>query len=186
MVRILIGITGTPGTGKKSVGRILAKELDYEFLDINSLAKGEKDEKGELILDLKALRKDLNLYLKDKRAIVVGHLLPYVLAKKGVRLIVVLRCAPYELEERLKKRSYSYEKIKENVTSEILGIILYDAFKKFGKSKICEIDTTNRKEEEVVKEILEILEYRRSKPLGIVDWLALVEKDEKLLKFLQT
>ncbi|MCP8323962.1 MAG: hypothetical protein L6N96_07300 [Candidatus Methylarchaceae archaeon HK02M2] len=40
-----IGITGNPGTGKKSIGRLLAKLLHYDFLDLNQLAI----EKGAII-----------------------------------------------------------------------------------------------------------------------------------------
>jgi len=174
LVRIIIGITGTPGTGKKSVGKLLARNLNYELVDINSFVKGEE-----------ILKREINNYLKDKRAVVIGHLLPYVLDKRGIRLIVVLRCHPYELAKRLEKRGYDPLKVKENVSAEILGIVLYDTVKKFGKGKVCEIDTTNRKEEEVVKDIMDLLEYRKRKVLGLIDWLSLVEKDEGLLKFLQ-
>ena len=34
----IIGITGSPATGKKSIGKIVADSLNYRFLDLNKIA----------------------------------------------------------------------------------------------------------------------------------------------------
>jgi adenylate kinase len=180
----VIGITGTPATGKRSVGKELAKILNFSLIHINEAAREANaiDDSGEV--SIRKLRKRLKEILKDKKAVVIGHLLPYVLKRSEVDLVIVLRCHPNELERRLIQRGYSNKKVKENVASEILDLILYDCIKKFGKEKVCEIDTTYLTPTSVAKQIFEILQGKREKKIGIADWLSLAEKDKELLRFL--
>ena len=46
--------------------------------------------------------------------------------------MIILRKNPYKLEKVYEARRYSKEKIKENLGSEILGIIAHDAISEFG------------------------------------------------------
>ena len=57
-------------------------------------------------------------------------------------LIVVLRCHPDKLTERLALRDYSEEKIRENVEAEALNIISDEAFELYKEGKVFELDTT--------------------------------------------
>ena len=45
--------------------------------------------------------------MKLDEKIVVGHLAPYVLEKNQVKIIIILRRNPYDLESVYKERSYS-------------------------------------------------------------------------------
>ena len=65
-----------------------------------------------------------------------------------------------------------------------IDLILFDCIKKFGKRKVCEVNTTSLTPNIVAKHIIDILEKRKNKKVGIVDWLGLAEKDKELLKFL--
>ena len=58
--------------------------------------------------------------------------------------VIVLRKNPYDLVEIYKERKYQDSKIKENVGSEILGVIANDALKSFGKEKTFEVNTTEK------------------------------------------
>jgi adenylate kinase len=170
-----IGITGTPGTGKKTVGGLLARLLNYDLLDLNQLAieKGAtmgEDEHG-FIADTDLLRKYAREAVKGKRVVVVGHLLPSVFSKREIKLIVVLRCSPLELENRYRSRNYGAEKVKENIASEILGICSYDALKKFGRERVAEFDTTGRGAHSVVEDIIKVIKGESPKRVGFVDWL---------------
>jgi adenylate kinase len=183
----VIGITGTPGTGKKTVGRLLAKFLNYDFFDLNQIAIEKnaiigKDEHG-FIANLYLLRKYTRKAIKGKKAVVVGHLLPSIFSKREVRFVAVLRCSPFELERRFKSRNYNDKKIKENVASEILGLCAYDALKKFGKEKVAEFDTTSRDANDVAKEIIKVINGEVPKKVGFIDWLSIFENSEQLSRF---
>ncbi|MFO7794396.1 MAG: adenylate kinase family protein [Candidatus Nanohaloarchaea archaeon] len=150
-----IGITGMPGTGKTSV----AEKLDREVISIKEFAKerGLGDEKDLFEVDVEAVKDEL-----PKDCWVEGHLAH----KVGVDYCIVLRTRPDILEERLKKRNYSEEKIEENLEAEKMDLILSEAFE---NCKIYEIDTTEKSVEETVEEIEEAVKNKESK-YAICDW----------------
>ncbi|MBW9221213.1 AAA family ATPase [Methanothermococcus sp. SCGC AD-155-M21] len=86
--------------------------------------------------------------------------------------MVVLRCNPEIVKDRLKKRNYSKDKINENVEGEILDICLIESLERFQKDNILvyEIDTTNRDIDSIVYEIIEAIDNKRVK-YGVVNWL---------------
>ncbi|MCS7117075.1 MAG: adenylate kinase family protein [Nitrososphaerota archaeon] len=182
-----IGITGSPGTGKKSVGRIIAERLNYDFLDLNDLAiRGNavigRDER-EFIVDPKKLRRLALKAIDKKDVVIVGHLLPSVFKKDEIDFIVVLRCSPWELMNRYVSRGYSEKKAKENVGAEILDVCLVEALKVFGKRKVYEIDTTGKTPEEVAEKIISLYNGEvKKEPIGI-DWLTKVVEAGDLHKF---
>ncbi len=154
---MLIAISGTPGTGKSTVAKLLAKKLNLKYLNLNKLAGelgliiGYDEKRKAKIIDVDALR---SLELDD--AVIEGHLAHYL----NSDFLIILRCAPKELKERLEKRGWSKEKIRENVEAEFMNIIVEEA-KELGK-KFFQVDTTNRSPQEVVEKILKILEGRSS------------------------
>ena len=78
-------ITGNPGVGKHTIAKKLAKEMNYEILDINKIAlESEVFEKNDGVIDVDVdkLKKILKNKI-SKKTIVVGHLAPYVLSKKS-------------------------------------------------------------------------------------------------------
>src|SRR5574341_1045963 len=137
-------ITGSPGVGKHTVAKQLAKNLDLEIIDINKVAieEGIFEKKNETLdVDVKILKKIITKK-NTKNSLIVVHLAPYVVSRKQVDVAVVLRKNPYSLSSIYKKRKYSYEKSIENLGSEILGVTLYDAINEFGPDKTFQIDTT--------------------------------------------
>jgi adenylate kinase len=185
-------ITGNPGVGKHTSAKIIAEKIDAEIIDINDVAIDNNATRKNIALgfdvDVKKLVRLLEKLLKTKRdLVIVGHLAPYVLKPAGISLVAVLRRSPYELEKTLKKRGYSVDKVRENVASEILGTLLYDSLKTFGKGKVAEFDTTGKSPEETADEMLTALQKNtRSKPkpklLGI-DWLMLVSEKGDMRRF---
>jgi adenylate kinase len=183
----IVGVAGTPGTGKKTVGRLLARLLNYDFLDLNQVAIEKnalmgKNEHG-FIADLFLLRKHVREAIKGKRVVVAGHLLPFILSKREIRFVAILRCSPFELERRFASRNYSDKKIKDNIASEILGICSYDTLKKFGKDKVAEFDTTGKDAEDVAGEIIRVMRGEAPKRVVLIDWLKSFEKAEQLSRF---
>jgi adenylate kinase len=181
-------ITGNPGTGKHTCAKILAEKTGAEMIDINRVAIdngaiAKKTGRG-LEVDVKKLDRLLSRMIRSKKdQVIVGHLAPYVIKPAGIRMAAVLRRSPYKLEKTLEKRGYSGGKVRENLASEILGVSLYDALKRFGKRKVAEFDTTNSTPEETVKEILAALR-KKPKPAGI-DWLTQVSERGDMQKFFE-
>ena len=149
-----LGITGTPGTGKKSVSPILASLLGRDLLEINALAipRSVPDKKGELVVDVKTLASELRRRgLSD--SVVSGHLLADVLSRPELDFVAVLRCDPAVLKRRLVSRGYPHEKIIENVEAELIGVVLDSAVRRFGASRVHEYDSTRTKPASLAKRI---------------------------------
>ena len=125
----LVAITGTPGTGKTSVSSEL-RSRGYNVIDMNEHIRshgllGELDvarDTHEVDLDL--LNDSLEKYREtDELYIMDSHLSHFM----DCREIIVLRCRPSVLAERLEARGYGPEKVRENVQSEVLDVILCEA-----------------------------------------------------------
>ena len=182
----LLIITGNPGVGKHRVASKVAEKLGLRLIDINAVAiKKNAIVKKDRIGYVVDLRKLASLVKREitKDSLVVGHLAPYVLKKTDPQLVIVLRRSPYELEKVYAKRRYRKQKIIDNISSEVIGICMYDAVKKFGKDKIAEVDNTSKKVEKVANEIIAILRGRSKRLIGKVDWLSLIVKNDDLQKF---
>jgi adenylate kinase len=181
--QVRLVITGNPGVGKHTAARLVAKELKAEIIDINKVALDNdavlrRTEKGAEI-DLKKAGKLIAGILKKKGSfVIVGHLAPYVLKSAGIDMVAVLRRSPVRLEETLIERKYIREKVNENVSAEILGVLLYDAIKAFGKRKIAEFDTTGKAPEQTADEIILTVQKKKPRHIGSIDWLAVVSEEE--------
>ena len=177
-----IVITGNPGVGKHTVTKKISEILNFPIIDINIIAKdlGLFEKNGNTNdVDTKKLAKILG-ERKLNDTVVVGHLAPYVLEKNQVKIIIILRRNPYDLELVYKERNYLEIKIKENTGSEVLGIIMHDTIEKF-EEKAFQIDVSKKNIQQVVEKILEIISKKEGNEE--VDWLNLVTKNNDLEKF---
>lgn len=172
----VVGITGSPGTGKKSVASILANKLGYRFLDLNQAAfeggailKGDPD---DYEVEPDRLRKIVKYELEGGEVVICGHLLPHILQEKEVDFVAILRCSPEELEKRYLSRKYHWSKIKENISAEILDISFYDAIKNFGEAISAEFNTSKRRAEDVASDVYLTYKGLKEKELGGIDWLS--------------
>ena len=178
-----IVLTGSPGVGKHTIANKIAPKLELEILDINKVVLEGKyyEKKGKTLeVDVKKLKKIIEKKIK-KNSLLVGHLAPYVISKSNVKNAVILRKSPYKLIPVYKKRKYSEEKMKENLGSEILGVIAFDAIKQFGEKKVFQIDTSTKTITQVTNKVQRVLNGK-SKP-DQVDWLELVSKKNDFKKF---
>ena len=177
-----IVITGNPGVGKHTITQEIAEKLELSVIDINSIAKDaglfEKN-KDTYDVDTAKLEKILEEKISEKKMI-VGHLAPYVLDKNKVKIVIVLRRDPYDLISVYKERKYSDEKSKENLGSEVLGIIAHDAKSKF-QEKVFQINTSGKSIQEVVEKVMTMVFSNEGNEE--VDWLGLVTKNNDLKKF---
>lgn len=149
-----IAITGTPGTGKTAVAEALSDLLGLSILSVKELAEehglfaGRDAERNAEIVDEEKLG-DVAL---PEDCIVEG-LLAHHAAVDGV---VVLRCHPDELEERLAAKGWGTDKIQENVEAEAMDLILQEAVSMH--EAVYEIDTTERDAADVAQIIKGLLD----------------------------
>jgi adenylate kinase len=190
-LRVIV-ITGTPGVGKSTVANVLVSRLDSQYISVGDLVKKENliveaDEKRDTIVaDMRKLRTRLRTILKkaDGDIILDGHYVYDVIPKAIEPFVFVLRRDPIRLEAILKERGYDEKKIYENLAAEALDVCLIGALKRFGPSRVDEIDATYMSVEAVVDEILAVLGGEKEMKVGKVDWLGKLEEEGTLEPFL--
>ena len=176
-----VGITGTPATGKKSIAPIVAAKLGLRCISVNDLVRpGGPPEplSSEAEVDTSELGRLLKREVSG-RAVVYGHLLPYALDRASAAKVVVLRCEPAVLKQRLSSRGYPHQKVNENVEAELIGVISSDAFDRFGKAKTCEVDTSRTSPAEAADAVLRALKGHAN-PGPRIDWTLNYDSGAKL------
>lgn len=130
----IIIVTGTPGTGKTTFAKRIAKKNNYDYLDVNEIIKKYKLSEGydkkmkTHLVDTNKLNKTLIKIIKEtKKSLVIDSHLSHYLPKKYVSLCYVIKCDLKKLKKRLNKRKYSRSKIKENLDVEIFDVCLNEA-----------------------------------------------------------
>ncbi len=157
-----IVITGTPGVGKTTIGKLFAKKYGLKYININKVAFDNNlvNKDGE-ITDMKKLE---DLLKKEENCVIEGHL---ACEMKLDDKIVVLRCDPLILKERLKERNYNKEKLLKNLESECLDYCEILSLKNY--KKVYQIDCTNKKIDDIIK-ILEKIYFEKKDYYDDVDF----------------
>ena len=157
----IIIVTGTPAAGKKTLSRWLSQELGFKILDLKPVItkSSEKYDRKKkcYVVDIKKLNKEVVGLIREEKKkfkkskvgikkqmsglIIPSHLIHH-LPKRYVDLCIVVKCSDLKkLEQRLKKRKYSRQKIMENLQCEIFDICLEEAKK---KHQILVVDTSKQ------------------------------------------
>ncbi|HLC60489.1 MAG TPA: AAA family ATPase [Candidatus Nanoarchaeia archaeon] len=157
----IIVVTGTPGTGKTTLSKLLGKKLNFYYLDVNNFISKHKLSEGydrkmqtkiidvnklndKLINEIKLIQKSnkTNKYGKFKqlKGIIIDSHLSHYLPRKYADFCIVAKCGIKELNKRLNRKKFHQSKIKENIEAEIFDVCLNEA--KQRKHKIITIDTT--------------------------------------------
>ena len=161
-------MTGTPGTGKTTASEHVETDLDVIHLNAvierEGFTRGVDDERDSTIADLAAVERWL-----DGRddVLIESHLAHHV----PVDHVIVLRCHPETIEQRLHERGESTESARENAESEALDVILTEAVDAHGADSVYEIETTDRSPDAVADEIQAVIAGDREPDPGSVSYI---------------
>jgi adenylate kinase len=177
-----VALTGTPGTGKTTVADLLTDEATVVHLNDavreHDLTDRTDEERGTLVVDVDRVAE----WLADRPAdggttLVESHLAHLFDADR----VVVLRCHPEELAERLERRDdaeHEPEKspemvarsAAENAEAEALDVVLAEAVDRHGPDSVFEVDTTGRNPADVAADVRAVLRGEREPSAGTVDF----------------
>ena len=174
---MLVAITGTPGVGKSTVSEILSRKYPviriHTYAEQHGLFEEYDEEAGSYNVDVEKLNDSImSENFKDPYVFLDGHLSHFV----DCDAIIVLRCQPKILYERLKARGYDEKKVKENVQAEVLDVILQESLE--SDSKVYEIDCSDMTPDSIadrIERIIILCETDDALP-GKVDWSAEMEE----------
>ena len=170
-----VGLTGTPGTGKTTVAKAIS-DLGV-ILNVSDLAE-ERGFLGSFESDEEVKEIDIeNLVsvLEEEwitepvgLTIIEGHLAHHL----PCDVVVVLRCDPDILRERLEKRGYSEKKINDNVEWELMGSM----WNEYEDTNVpwTEFDCSNSSASDIVKSIIEWLDsgMQSTQSSMVLDWVS--------------
>ncbi|NLB00548.1 MAG: AAA family ATPase [Methanomicrobiales archaeon] len=167
---MMIGITGTPGTGKTSVAVELERR-GYRVVRLTDTVRPyiiEEDScRQTLVVDVDRWVEEF----EPLDGIVEGHLAHLLPCDR----VVVLRCRPDILRERLAPRNYPEEKIAENVEAEALDVILIETLEEHPDEQILEVDMTNLPISECADRVERFIRGDLPPSYGSIDWTEYLE-----------
>lgn len=167
--KLRLALTGTPGTGKTALATAL-KGL-FQIIELEKLAEelallGEVDDDGSRPIDIEEMAKKLDWQIPHSTIIIEGHLSHLL----PVDAIIVMRCHPGVVDARLSERSYSVQKIQDNVEVEMLGGPWFEIPDGIPVLELNSGSYPSSKLSEVVVEWL-ANDMNPNRPVEVMDWL---------------
>ena len=163
-----IALTGTPGTGKTTVAQRLDTDLDVVHLnDVvreEGLTTGHDEERDSAVVDIDAV---LSWLSGREDVLFESHLAHQFAADR----VVVLRCHPEQLDDRLAEDGVPADSVAENAESEALDVVLTEAVEHHGTERVYEIDTTGEAVETVVSAVEAVIDGQRDPSAGTVSFV---------------
>ena len=167
-----VAVTGTPGVGKTTA--VKALETDLAVVHLNDLireadlAAGRDSERDSLVVDDDAVA---NRLTGREGVLFESHLAHRYDADR----VIVLRCHPDQLTERLAERGMAADSIAENAESEALDLVLSAAVERHGREAVYEIDTTDRSPAKTAAAIGAAIDGQRAPSAGAVSFAEYLE-----------
>lgn len=162
---MMIGLTGVPGTGKTTVADILEERGVYVVRindTITPYILGRDPDRDTIIIDEELWAAEF----QPVDGVVEGHLAHLLSCDR----VVILRCDPDVLVDRLIGRGYSPEKAEENALAEALDSTLIETLENHDPEVIYEFETTDTTSETVADFVLDVRAGDASPSHGTCDW----------------
>ena len=135
--KLIICVTGTPGCGKTTFAKKLAKQKKLLYVPLNDILHKEKIYDSydrtfhSYTYDEKKVQKLLTGLItaawKMGDGLVLDSHLSHCVPRKYIDQCLVVKCDLKTLKKRLQRRGYSERKIRENLDAEILDVCLVEA-----------------------------------------------------------
>ena len=189
--RFVVVVTGTPGTGKTTISKLLTSHLHANYLSLNEriiarklYSKIDRDRRTRIV-DLHRSQEYLENQLKKAQPVTLidTHVIEAI-PRKYVKKVIVLRCHPKILQARLHRKGWSHAKIRENVLAEVLDACYASAVYYCGKERVVQVNTSRSSAQSCANKIERILRNEATGDVK-VDWLSKTERDRSLKSFLE-
>ena len=142
-----IYVTGEPGTGKSTIGKLLGSYYKLPIVEISKLVITEGlhigyDEKRQChIIDEEKVIHRLHQILETSSVILIGPIIP--INPDFIHAVIVLSANPPIIRQRLSLRDYTQAKIKENIEALLYGVALGEAMDNFPNTLLIEMNTND-------------------------------------------
>ncbi|XP_059097384.1 adenylate kinase isoenzyme 6-like [Tigriopus californicus] len=142
-------ITGTPGTGKSTLSKVLGEKSGLKWISIGDFAK-EKGFLGDYDSELECHELEEDPLLDELEdligagGIIVDHHVTDFFPERYFDIVFVLRTDNGHLHDRLKARDYNEKKLQNNLECEIFQTILDEAKNSYDENIVHEL-TSNQK-----------------------------------------
>lgn len=179
-------VCGVPGTGKTSIGLSLSLE-SFHYINLNTFAYLTNSfldydpVRQSYILNVNKLEKKFKKILKIfSKVIIDSHVVECI--PKDLDLIIILRCDPFLLFNRLKKK-YNMKKIIGNVEAEFSNVIPFECENHFSNNKIVEIKSNSlAKATHIIKRLIAEPSIHKRKR---IDWIEVYERKKLIEKYFE-
>ena len=188
--RCAIVVTGTPGAGKTTISKLLARQINADYLSLTQLVIDKRlhadvdQQRRTRVVDLERTRAWLRKSIRESEAVtIIDTHVPDVIPREYVRKVIVLRCHPSILEARLRRKGWGAFKVRENVLAEILDSCYMVAADYYGAKKTVQLDTSRTSVTKTVNQCKTLLKKQLpGKPR--VDWITVLDREHALERYM--
>jgi len=177
-----IVVTGTPGSGKTTLSKSLARQIHANYLSLTKLVvdkrlhAGVDQQRLTRVVDLDRTRAWLRRSLRETQVVtVIDTHIPDAVPRECVRKVIVTRCHPTVLERRLRKKGWRTTKVRENVLAEILDSCYVISREYHGASKTVQVDNSQDGVRKAVNECKALLKGK-SPVKRRFDWITVLDR----------